>query len=84
MKFLNLYVLAITACVFASALAEAKDLKLMQYGAWGLSMHKDPFKNKYPVVSYLPPGTILFETKPSPLRGYMKNGVRSSVVAFIP
>lgn len=44
---------------------------LMQYGAWGLLQHPDAFEGKYPAVAYLPPGTVVFETKRAPLPGYV-------------
>lgn len=66
MKIAILYLLSALACMVVPLSVEAKDLKIMHYGAWGLALNADPFKNKYPVVSYLPPGTILFQTQPSP------------------
>nr|VFJ57351.1 MAG: hypothetical protein BECKFM1743A_GA0114220_101887 [Candidatus Kentron sp. FM]VFJ58019.1 MAG: hypothetical protein BECKFM1743C_GA0114222_102142 [Candidatus Kentron sp. FM]VFK11826.1 MAG: hypothetical protein BECKFM1743B_GA0114221_102092 [Candidatus Kentron sp. FM] len=74
MKLKRLCVLAISMCIFISPFAEEKDLTIMQYGAWGLRLHKDPFKNRHPAVSYLPPGTILFDSSSSPsyLDGYIE------------
>jgi hypothetical protein len=36
---------------------------ILRKGAWALSPYQDPFNRKYPVVGYLPPGTIIFESK---------------------
>lgn len=50
----------------------SQNLSILQYGVWGLSANPDPFKNKYPVVSYLPPGTIIFSVEPSLWKDYVR------------
>jgi len=46
-------------------------IKLLQYGTWGLSIDPDPFKQKFPAVVYVPPGTIVFDSRPGALRNYV-------------
>jgi len=46
----------------ATALGSA-NIQLLRYGAWGLTTVPDPFLSKYPAVLYLPPGTVVFESK---------------------
>jgi len=36
---------------------------ILKSGSWALSPVHDLFKKRYPVVAYLPPGTIIFESK---------------------
>ena len=60
------YLALISFGLMAQEVEETMDLKIMQHGAWGLSEYEDPFLNKFPVVSYLPHGTILFSVEDSP------------------
>lgn len=46
-------------------------VRIVRHGTWGLTMTPDPFRGKYPPVVYVPPGTIVFASKPSSLHGYI-------------
>ena len=54
-----------------SASRADSEIKMLQYGTWGLVVNPDPFRNKYPVSIYVPPGTIIFDSKEGPLNGYI-------------
>lgn len=53
MKHALAFALVLAAVCGAPRTVLAEELSVLQYGAWGLSLHPDPFKHKYPVVSYL-------------------------------
>lgn len=67
------FVACVLVLVFVSAHSSWADsgIKLLQYGTWGLSIDRDPFKKKFPAVVYVPPGTIVFDSKPGPLKNYV-------------
>lgn len=67
---LIILVSVLTFIPFKTILADS-GIKLFQYGAWGLVVTPDPFKNKYPAVIYIPPGTIAFNSKPGQLKNYV-------------
>jgi len=46
------------------------EVNILVTGTWGLEPHPDPFINRYPVVDYLPPGTVIFKINKSRLPGY--------------
>ena len=71
-KFSEFYALLIVVIyLFSPCFSHANEIQILKYGAWGLCYQKDPFRNKYPVVSYLPPGSIVFSVEKSPLKGYI-------------
>jgi len=46
---------------------------ILQKGTWALSPYPDPFNKRYPVVGYIPAGTIIFEMKDHPdMRKYVE------------
>lgn len=65
-----LYVVALVVVPAHHARADT-GVKLLQYGAWGLSVDPEPFKGKFPAVIYVPPGTIVFATKPGSLNNFV-------------
>ena len=51
-KFSKFYTLLIVVIYFFPPwLSHANEIQILKYGAWGLCYQKDPFRNKYPVVS---------------------------------
>ena len=55
---------------FVPHIHSSSEVNVLVIGTWGLKPFKDPFKERYTAVDYLPPGTIIFETLNSELLGY--------------
>ena len=63
------YLLVMCFALTSNSWADSK-IKLLQYGTWGLSIDRDPFKGLFPAVIYIPPGTIVFDSKKGSIQNY--------------
>ncbi|WP_423909691.1 hypothetical protein [Candidatus Spongiihabitans sp.] len=66
MKIIKITLLALCLLLanIGIAVSEINSDGILREGSWVLSPYPDPFNNKYPVVGYLPTGTIILESKP--------------------
>ena len=55
----------------SSAYAQDDQLQILTEGTWGLSIASDPFLKRFPATIYVPPGTIIFGSRPGLVDGYL-------------
>lgn len=57
---------------FQALEAQASDPLVTDSGTWALQTNRDPFIKSFPVSTYLPAGTLIFDQKPGDIEGYKR------------
>lgn len=69
------HITGVALLIAASPSPATGQASILLAGTWAMDVNADPFDpftKRYPVISYLPAGTILFETESAPLgRNYI-------------